>query len=86
MTNNNAKPFLYALSTCIWCRRTKDLLDELGIEYDYIFVDTLEGEEKEKTIAELVKHNPSRSFPTIIIGSEVIVGFQENKIRELLSK
>ncbi|MDD5660242.1 MAG: glutaredoxin domain-containing protein [Actinomycetota bacterium] len=35
----NKKVMLYALSTCIWCRKTKMLLDELGIAYDYMDVD-----------------------------------------------
>ena len=37
---------LYALSTCVWCRRTKQLLDQLGVEYDYVDVDLLEGGDK----------------------------------------
>ncbi|RQW78074.1 MAG: glutaredoxin family protein, partial [Methanothrix sp.] len=27
---------LYALSTCIWCKKTKELLSTLGIAYDYV--------------------------------------------------
>ena len=34
---------LYALSTCQWCRKVKDLLKELGIDFYYIDVD-LAGE------------------------------------------
>ena len=30
---------LYALSTCVWCGKTKDLLNELGIEFKFIYVD-----------------------------------------------
>ncbi|MDD4003610.1 MAG: glutaredoxin family protein [Elusimicrobiaceae bacterium] len=80
------KVFLYALSTCIWCRRTKELLTALGVDYDFVFVDTLQGAEKEKAVAEMARHNPSRSFPTVLINGTVIVGFQEARIRELLQK
>jgi glutaredoxin-related protein len=34
---------LYALSTCIWCRKTKEFLDKSGVEYEYVYVDELEG-------------------------------------------
>jgi glutaredoxin len=86
MGNNNKKVYLYALSTCVWCQRCKGLLDEMGVDYDYVFVDQLAGSEKEKVVAELMKHNPSRSFPTIVIDGEVIIGFKEDAIKELLSK
>ena len=39
---------LYALSTCGWCAKTKRLLDDLGVEYHYEYVDHLQGEEREK--------------------------------------
>ena len=30
---------LYALSTCGWCGKTKELLNDLGVEFNYIYVD-----------------------------------------------
>ena len=33
---NKGKITLYALSTCGWCKKTKKLLDDLGVEYHYI--------------------------------------------------
>jgi glutaredoxin-like protein NrdH len=75
---------LYALSTCQWCRKTKDLLTELGVAFDYIYVDLLEGRELETTFDEVKKYNPRCSFPTLIIGERCIVGFQEEAIREAL--
>jgi len=78
---------LYALSTCGWCRKTKELLDSLGVEYDYVYVDLVEGEEADEVSKKLEKLNPSGSFPTICIDKKkVIVGFQEEKIREALKK
>lgn len=75
---------LYALSTCQWCRKTKDLLTELGVAFDYIYVDLLEGRELENTLDEVKQYNPRCSFPTLIIGERCIVGFQEKVIREAL--
>ncbi|MCX7994560.1 MAG: glutaredoxin family protein [candidate division WOR-3 bacterium] len=82
---NKGKIMLYALSTCIWCRKTKNLLNELGVEYSYIDVDLLEGEEKERIKKEVEKWNPACSFPTLVINDEkCIVGFKEKEISELL--
>ena len=33
---------LYALSTCIHCKKTKEFLTDSGISFDYLFVDLLE--------------------------------------------
>jgi glutaredoxin-like protein NrdH len=76
---------LYALSTCQWCRKTKELLMELGVAFDYVYVDLLEGRELETTYNEVKKYNPRVSFPTLIIDERCIVGFQEKTIREALS-
>jgi glutaredoxin len=73
---------LYALSTCVWCRKTKELLDQLGVEYNYIHVDLLEGEERTKATDDVRKLNPRCSFPTLAIDDQCIVGFDEEKIME----
>ncbi|MFH1169888.1 MAG: glutaredoxin family protein [Chloroflexota bacterium] len=78
---------LYALSTCGWCRKTRNLLDELGVEYDYEYVDQLDGEEKDKAIEEMSDWNPSQSFPTIVLNNKkTIVGYSEDEIREALNE
>ncbi|NCC06011.1 MAG: glutaredoxin family protein, partial [Proteobacteria bacterium] len=41
---------LYALSTCIHCKKTKEYLDDCGAKYDCIFVDKLEGDERKQII------------------------------------
>jgi glutaredoxin-like protein NrdH len=76
---------LYALSTCGWCKKTKGLLNELGVAYSYTDVDTLTGAERQSVMDEVRKWNPACSFPTLVInGSNCIVGFQEDEIRNLL--
>ncbi len=75
---------LYALSTCMHCRNTKDLLNDYEVVYDCVYVDTLEGDERKSAIAQVREHNPKCSFPTLVIGEHVIVGFQKDKIREAL--
>jgi len=75
---------LYSLSTCSHCKATKKLLSECAVEYDFTDVDLLQGEERRAILEDVKKFNPACSFPTIIIGDKVIVGFREDKIREAL--
>lgn len=75
---------LYALSTCVWCRKTKQLLDELGVDYNFIDVDLLSGEERNQIMEEIKKLNPRCSFPTMTIDDQCIIGFDEQKIKEAL--
>ena len=83
---NKGKVLLYALSTCVWCKKTKDLLDEIGVEYSYIYVDLLEGEERDNTMDDIRKWNPRCSFPTLVIKDEKsITGFNEDEIKEALT-
>lgn len=80
---NKGKVVLYALSTCGWCAKTKELLRELGIAFDYTFVDLLEGKEQDAAMDQVEKYNPSGSFPTLVIDDKkCIVGFKEQEIRE----
>jgi len=83
--NKKHKVMLYALSTCGWCKRTKRLFDEMGVEYDYIDVDHLQGEERHQVREEIIGWNPMCSFPTIVIDDQkCIAGFKEDEIREVL--
>ena len=83
---NRGKVMLYALSTCGWCRRTKALLSDLGVEYDYVDVDLLKGKEQDDAMEEVKKFNPDCNFPTIVIDDQkCIVGFKEDEIREVLA-
>jgi glutaredoxin-like protein NrdH len=76
---------LYALSTCIWCKKTKELLSTLGIAYDFVYVDLLKGDDRSNAIEQIKKYNPSTSFPTLVIGDKAIVGFREKEIKEALA-
>jgi glutaredoxin len=80
------KVVLYALSTCGWCARTKQLLQELGVDFSYIYVDLLGNEEMDFVMKEVEKYNPKGSFPTLVINdSTCIVGFREQEIRQAFS-
>mgnify|MGYP001189136341 FL=1 len=75
---------VYTLSTCSHCKAAKKYLQDNGIKFKSTDVDLLEGSKKENILQEIVKYNPQRSFPTIIIGDKIIVGFREAEIRQAL--
>ncbi|HET8685851.1 MAG TPA: glutaredoxin family protein [Methanosarcina sp.] len=82
---DRGKVVMYGLSTCVWCKKTKKLLTDLGVDFDFIYVDKLDGEEEDQAVEEIRRFNPSASFPTTIInGEKAIVGFKEKQIREAL--
>jgi glutaredoxin-like protein NrdH len=83
--NNKGKVVMYGLSTCVWCKKTRQLLTDLGVDFDYVYVDLLSGDEEEKAIREVKRFNPSVSFPTVIINDErAISGFDEQALRNAL--
>jgi len=77
---------IYTLSTCIHCKKAKELLNECAVSYAFTDVDLLQGEEQAAVIDEVKKFNPECSFPTIIIDDEIIVGFEETQIRQALGR
>jgi len=75
---------LYSLSTCSHCLSTKKLLSRCEVHYEFTDVDLLDIEERKAILEDIRSLNPECSFPTVVIGKEVIVGFDEKKIRSAL--
>ncbi len=75
---------MYTLSTCAHCKNAKKFLDECKVKYEFKDIDLLTGKEREEMLEEVRKINSDCSFPTIVIGDKVIVGFKEKEIREAL--
>ncbi len=79
---NRGHILLYALSTCVWCKKTKRFLNNLGVEYYYVDLDLLKKEEKDEALRSVKRHNPQGSFPTMVIDEKrCIVGYDEDKIK-----
>ncbi|MBN1979718.1 MAG: glutaredoxin family protein [Anaerolineae bacterium] len=75
----------YGLSTCIWCRKTRQFLEEQGVKFDFVYVDLIHGQEREDAKEQIRKWNPAVSFPTIVIDSDQsVTGFKPEKIKEAL--
>lgn len=73
----------FGLSTCPYCRRAKEYMENKNIAFELIYVDKLEGEEREKAIKDLRQYNLAMSFPTLVIfpadggDARVFVGFTD---------
>ncbi|MCQ5361823.1 MAG: glutaredoxin family protein [Candidatus Methanomethylicia archaeon] len=84
--NKKHKVFVYALSTCAWCKKTKQFLKDKDVEYEYVDVDLLSKEDLEKVKAEITSRGAQLLFPLIVIDDKVIItGFREDQISGALA-
>jgi glutaredoxin len=84
-SNNKHRVLLYALSTCAWCKRTKKLLKDENIEYEYIDVDLCDEMDRNKIQNDIKRRGGRPVYPTIIIDDDILItGFDENRIKEAL--
>jgi glutaredoxin 3 len=63
---------VYTTDPCSFCLRAKQLLDARGVEYDEI---NLAKDPVGRT--ELLERTGMMSFPQVLVGDELIGGFQE---------
>jgi glutaredoxin len=76
---------LYALSTCIWCRKTRQLLEDEGVDFDFIYVDLVGAEERGAARQHIRQFSDRTSFPALIIDEEdCIIGYKPDRIKERL--
>jgi glutaredoxin 3 len=74
-----AKVTVYSTESCPWCAKTKDLLKKNTVSFKSIDV----GKD-EKGAKEMVKKSGQMGVPVIDIDGEIIVGFDESKLKKLL--
>jgi glutaredoxin len=77
--------FLFALSTCGWCKLTKEFLSENDVTFEYIDVDKCTLEEKREVGRILKEKDVHPGFPVTIVDDKVvIIGFKPDDFREVL--
>ena len=73
------KVTIYSTPTCPFCKYAKQFLDDHDIPYDDIDVST----DHEKA-QEMIHRSGQMGVPVIDVGGEIVVGFDEKKLKELL--
>ena len=83
--NTKHKVLVYALSTCVWCKMTKQYLKDNQIEYEYVDVDLCVEEDKQKIRETITAKGGPLSYPTTIIDDKtVITGFRKDLLKKEL--
>ena len=75
---------VFALSTCPYCHQARAFLDESGVAYDVVEVDKLTGQERADAIEEVKRLSNGTSFPVIVVGDEVVIGYNKTRIEQLI--
>ncbi|MCH8049945.1 glutathione S-transferase N-terminal domain-containing protein [Patescibacteria group bacterium] len=73
------KPIIYSTPTCHFCQLTKEFFKEKNIEYtDYNVAEDADRRQ------EMIDKSGQMGVPVIFIGDEMTVGFDKDKLTELL--
>lgn len=70
---------IYTTPTCHFCQMAKEFFKANNVEYSEFNV-----AEDEAKRAEMVERSGQLGVPVIFIGDDMIIGFNEPKIKELL--
>ena len=71
---------VYSTATCPYCHTLKEFLKKNNIEFEDIDV----SQDKE-ALGEMVKKSGQMGVPVVDIDGQIVVGFDKEKITELLS-
>jgi len=71
---------IFSTSSCPYCVTLKAFLDEKGFKYEDINV----GEDQ-KAADEMIKKSGQMGVPVVDIDSQIIIGFDKEKISQLLN-
>jgi|TARA_Y100000310_G_scaffold345431_1_gene464952 glutaredoxin-like YruB-family protein len=71
---------VYSTSSCPWCKKLKEFLNEKNIKFENIDV----GEDQ-KAAEEMVKKSGQMGVPVAEINGKIIVGFDKEAIEKALA-
>ena len=71
---------IYTTSTCPWCMKVKEYLSEHKIKYQEVNV-----QEDQEAAKEMIEKSGQMGVPVIEINGEIILGFDEPKIKKALN-
>jgi len=70
---------VYSTPSCPWCHKVKEFLKENNIEFEDINV-----AENQDAAREMIEKSGQQGVPVIDVDGNMVVGFNEPKLRELL--
>lgn len=79
MATKDKKVTIYSTPTCVYCNMAKDFFAENSIKYDSF--DVASDVVKRK---EMMEKSGQLGVPVITVGDQIIVGFDEDRLRDLL--
>jgi glutaredoxin-like YruB-family protein len=74
-----AKVTIYTTSSCPWCKKTKEFFKENKVKYSEKDVG-----KNVKAAQEMIQKSGRQGVPVSDIDGEIVVGFDEEKLSELL--
>lgn len=70
---------VFSTPSCPWCLRLKNYLEEKNVDYENIDVS-----QDQQAVTEMVTKSKQMGVPQIWIDNEIIVGFDKDRIDQLL--
>lgn len=71
---------VYSTPTCPWCTRVKEFLTQNNIEFENVDVST-----DRASAQEMVQKSGQMGVPVVDVDGEMVVGFDEGRLKELLN-
>ncbi len=71
---------IYTTPSCVYCKMAKEFFKENNVKYRELNV-----AEDDEAREEMVEKSGQMGVPVIMVGDQVIIGFDEDKVSEVLS-
>jgi glutaredoxin len=75
---------MYTLSTCPWCKKTKKFFTEHMVPFEFVDYDLQTPERQQQIEKEMKGRGERMSFPWVLIGEELVVGWDPERYEKLL--
>ena len=76
---SDKKVIIYSTPTCVYCKAAKEFLTSHNVAFEDYNV----AEDAEKR-SEMVEKSGQMGVPVIVVGDDMLVGFNQSKLTELL--
>lgn len=73
----------YTLSTCPWCKKTKEFFREHKIPFEYTDYDLATEDERERMLKEVHEYG-ANGFPFVKIGNNTVVGYNPGEYSKIM--